>query len=469
MNCSQLEDGQCRIAGQLAEMPCPADTYTCTRCAADRPPQDINKTTVELAVATIRKSGDLRAAGRLARDYVHLFPRQETGRQESPETEGGPGSELARLLKRFGIEETETCNCRSRAAKMDREGCDWCEQHLDTIVGWLREEAQKQELRFNGFAARQLVKLAIRRARKKECIQVQSPKRESRRRKVRSAASQRASVQRAISNQVSRAAIRDRRGIPTPLEGVYRGGCAFLIGSGPSLAETDLTPLNRFGILTLGVNNSPSLFRPNLWCAMDPARNFVQQIWRDPAIMKFVPWHRRRERTRRFSATGTLVNDEHLVDYPNIWFYEREQNDFDPARFLTSDKFHWGCSEGHRDPDGRGGGRSVMFVALKLLYHLGCRYVFLVGCDFHMEPEAPYAFPQTKTPGECRANNGLYATLCRRLEMLAPHFDAAGYRVVSVTPESRLNRVLPHWTLDRAIDLAVDRVGKTVVTKDMYR
>lgn len=369
----------------------------------------------------------------------------------------GPGTELKRLLARLRLDATPDCPCHARAAEMDSRGCDWCARNLDTIVGWLREAAEQRALMFSAIAARQLVKLAIRRARREEA---QVPTIENPQSKIQNPTS--------IPDQRSRAKLLNRHGKPADLAGLYRGDCAFLIGSGPSLADADLSLLQRFGILTLGVNNSPALFRPHLWCAMDPARKFVQQIWRDPAIMKFVPWHRRRERTRRFSAEGTLVNDLHVREFPNVWFYQRDQGDFDPASYLPSERFHWGCSPAHRDPDGRAGQRSVMFVALKLLYHLGCRYVFLLGCDFRMDQSRPYGFEQAKSAGQCRANNGLYATLCRRLELLAPYFDAAGYRVISVTPGSRLNRVLPHWTLERAVDLAVSRVGKTVVTKGMY-
>lgn len=51
---------------------------------------------------------------------------------------------------------------------MDRMGCEWCEQNLDTIVGWLKEEHQRRKMLvpFSAMAARQVVKLAIRRAKR---------------------------------------------------------------------------------------------------------------------------------------------------------------------------------------------------------------------------------------------------------------------------------------------------------------
>jgi hypothetical protein len=49
---------------------------------------------------------------------------------------------------------------------MDARGVAWCERNIDTIVGWLREEATKRKLPFVDIAGRLLVKRAIRNARK---------------------------------------------------------------------------------------------------------------------------------------------------------------------------------------------------------------------------------------------------------------------------------------------------------------
>ena len=79
------------------------------------------------------------------------------------------GAELARLLSRFGINaEEKGCKCKSRASHMDARGCDWCEANIDTIVGWLREEATKRGLPFLDVAGRMLVRRAIQNARRKE-------------------------------------------------------------------------------------------------------------------------------------------------------------------------------------------------------------------------------------------------------------------------------------------------------------
>jgi hypothetical protein len=82
-------------------------------------------------------------------------------------TTGGPGTELKALLKTWlRIEATEDCGCNSKAKEMDARGGDWCENNIDTIVGWLRDQATARGLPFIDAAGRMLVRLAIRNARK---------------------------------------------------------------------------------------------------------------------------------------------------------------------------------------------------------------------------------------------------------------------------------------------------------------
>ena len=84
---------------------------------------------------------------------------------EPPPTHG-PGTELKKLLKLIGITASPDCSCNARARLMDERGIEWCEQNLEEIVGWLREEASKRGLPFVDMAGRMLVKRAIKSARR---------------------------------------------------------------------------------------------------------------------------------------------------------------------------------------------------------------------------------------------------------------------------------------------------------------
>lgn len=73
----------------------------------------------------------------------------------------GPGKELKKLLKLFGIIPEPGCQCNKRAAYMDQMGCQWCRDNIDTILGWLQEEANKRGLLFVKSVARIVVYRAI--------------------------------------------------------------------------------------------------------------------------------------------------------------------------------------------------------------------------------------------------------------------------------------------------------------------
>ena len=80
----------------------------------------------------------------------------------------GPGDELSKILKFFGISAVEGCKCKGRARKMNEWGPDGCERRMDEIVGWLEEESVKRKLPFLRWPARVLVSVAIRRSRRSE-------------------------------------------------------------------------------------------------------------------------------------------------------------------------------------------------------------------------------------------------------------------------------------------------------------
>jgi hypothetical protein len=80
----------------------------------------------------------------------------------------GPGTELSKLLKRFGIEPTPTCQCSAMSQKMDQWGCDECErpERIDEVVAVMRAEATARGLPFLDVAGRLLVRRAISNARR---------------------------------------------------------------------------------------------------------------------------------------------------------------------------------------------------------------------------------------------------------------------------------------------------------------
>lgn len=98
---------------------------------------------------------------------VAKYRGNATAKTAPPEKTAGPGTELKALLSKIGITAKPNCSCNKRAKIMDEKGCDWCEQNIDEIDGWLAEESKRRKLPYISLAGRTLIKLAIRRARKK--------------------------------------------------------------------------------------------------------------------------------------------------------------------------------------------------------------------------------------------------------------------------------------------------------------
>lgn len=77
-----------------------------------------------------------------------------------------PGTVLSKMIKSIGIKMTDSCSCRKHAIQMNNKGNDWCEENIDTIVGWLREEAKKRNWPFIDSIGKLMVGRAIKKSRK---------------------------------------------------------------------------------------------------------------------------------------------------------------------------------------------------------------------------------------------------------------------------------------------------------------
>lgn len=78
----------------------------------------------------------------------------------------GPGSILTNMISTMGIKSTSNCSCRRHAIEMNEKGPDWCEQNINTILGWLREESTKRKLPYVDSVARLIVNRAIKTSRR---------------------------------------------------------------------------------------------------------------------------------------------------------------------------------------------------------------------------------------------------------------------------------------------------------------
>lgn len=85
----------------------------------------------------------------------NLFPMTL---EEDPD---GPGSILTGMISTLGIKSTSNCSCRRHALEMNEKGPQWCEENIDTILGWLKDESKKRGLPYVETVARMMVNKAI--------------------------------------------------------------------------------------------------------------------------------------------------------------------------------------------------------------------------------------------------------------------------------------------------------------------
>lgn len=251
--------------------------------------------------------------------------------------------------------------------------------------------------------------------------------------------------------------------------GNYRGAHAFLICGGPSFGELDHSKLKN--CLTMGVNNSAKTYRPDMWTCVDQPSRFLKSIWLDPKIQKFVPFDHTESELwdNTVESWGPLYSNVQkqkvmkVRQCPNTLFFRRNEK-FEPSRWLFEYTFNWG------DHSKWGGGRSVMLVALKLLFVLGIRNVYLLGCDLIMDDSHKYHFDENRDKGAQRGNMSTYKKMIEvYFPKLKPYFDSFGFEVYNCNPNSRL-QAFPHMPYDEAINRATSHLSvDTEISSGMYR
>jgi len=253
--------------------------------------------------------------------------------------------------------------------------------------------------------------------------------------------------------------VNSRKDDASCLEGMLNGTPTFLVCGGPS-AKPHLEALNRRGVFTLAVNNAAAhVVRANAFVCSDPPRKFHHSIWLDPRMMKFVPIPKMNgyRALLQKKEDGVFEKIETKVpDCPNVWGFHRNDWFVPDSAFFETDGACWGNLNSGVKRTGELKTVCTMLLAIRLLYYLGSRRIFLVGVDFHMNQGRKYAFNQERTQGACNSNMKQYGVvndwLCRLAESKA--LDKFGLEIFNCCPDSGL-RAFAHAPIDKAIASAV--------------
>ena len=176
VKCQFLKDNKrCLVAEMLVESKCECDTTraACLQCLKADPPKSANRITAMIALSQFRRAKGMGEWTRLREklgDLLSPLPAELT----EAELASGAGSELHKMLAMIGLREQPGCACLARIREMNQKGEDWCEQNVDMIVGWLKEEAERRQMGWSivhQAGAVRVVRMAIRRSRKKKAKQ----------------------------------------------------------------------------------------------------------------------------------------------------------------------------------------------------------------------------------------------------------------------------------------------------------
>lgn len=198
--------------------------------------------------------------------------------------------------------------------------------------------------------------------------------------------------------------------------------------SGPSLKDVPAEMWDAIfeheSIGVAAVNTAPLAMprNPQAWFTCDAPNRFPRKLW-----VRSIPW---KFALRHWEAAVKQQQPK------GVTFYDVHQK-FRPDSYLDSDMPTWGTQQ-HTDPM-RHGVRSIMLVAIWILYHMGVREINLVGCDFQMSRNREYATP-VQFAAQHVQNNTVFGRLNETwFPRLLPHFAQHGLSVYNCTEDGYLN------------------------------
>lgn len=226
---------------------------------------------------------------------------------------------------------------------------------------------------------------------------------------------------------------------PVDILDLYEGTeKAFLVLNGPSALQHDLEKLSSRGHLTFSLNNSTRLIKPNIWISCDRPRKFLPSTWLDPTILKFVRF--RHLNGKLWDVMTQQLSDRTVNQCPNVFIF-KVKHTLDEHTFLSREFIQFGNKKS----------RSSMLVALKIIYLLGIRKVYLLGCDFKMDRERPYFFNEPVSDQSFRHNNTSYEYFIDFYTRLQPILLQSDFQVFNCNPHSNLE-AFPYASFDEVVE-----------------
>lgn len=209
---------------------------------------------------------------------------------------------------------------------------------------------------------------------------------------------------------------------PLRFDKTYSGKDCFLWCGGPRLMCFDLAAIKETGIEIMAIQNA-GLYQPTLWTIHDSCEKFDSSIWENPHIQKFFS----AGKIRKFYSSKKI----RIGELENTVFFEVDTKSIDISNWLSSYKIQLAV-QGEENIF-----LCTMLQAINILWLLGFRNVYILGADFEMKQEVPYAYDFPVDERHVQINNERYLYINRYLSLLNVQFKANDFNVYNCDEQSK--------------------------------
>lgn len=223
----------------------------------------------------------------------------------------------------------------------------------------------------------------------------------------------------------------------------------FFCGGGPSLKSVDPHKIKQSGVFVAGVNNVYPYIKPDIWFAMDDPECYSKQVFWEPFI-----------KVMRGGYQNRLCEGREISKNYNLFYADAKKFSNQEDLFSVKNKdinFIWK--------------KNTMALALHVLYWMGAKKIYLVGCDLSNK-NGDYHHGQVLSKKNKKWNTNCYNGIVKWLKWFNETAKKYDVELISCTKDSPINDFLRYVELDDALELAKKDIpwgGKLTHVSDLKK
>lgn len=192
---------------------------------------------------------------------------------------------------------------------------------------------------------------------------------------------------------------------------------AFLCGGGPSLNKIDPPLLNGHNRIVFALNNTYPRIRPDVWVGVDDPSCYRRDIFWQPFVKIMRGGYQGRH------CEGRRIDHLHNTYYADV---SRADDPEDIFKLRAHDvRFVWA--------------QNVFTTALHITIWMGCKKIYLFGCDFNAFKGDYYDSDIALSDKNKIWNEQLYNQLYEYMKWFVNVAPNYGVEVYSCSPDSKIN------------------------------